>query len=160
MDMRGLLLAVVIVTSGCVAHGGATIGIRQSGRVSYGWQAGAGTLAELVAGQTYAGGHAFTYGAVHAWMPDETSSYYDSAGPLGHRETRGGLTLGGGKGVHGAGVVMGVDGGAFLGERFGEDENYRGVQLSVGVRVIDDELELYAAAEASVITYAPIAGAD
>jgi hypothetical protein len=158
--MRGLLLAMIVVESGCVMHGGATIGIRQSGRVAYGWQAGGGTFAELVAGQSYAGGHAFTYGAVHGWLPEHIDSTGQDDGTWGHREYHGGLTLGAGKGVHGGGAVFGIDGSGFAGDHFGEEANYGGVQLTAGFRVIDDELELYAAGEASMISYAPYSGAD
>lgn len=154
-----MLLAVVVVASGCVAHGGATIGIRQSGKVSYGWQAGAGTVGELVVGQSRVDGRAFTYAGLHGWGPVVLEEG-DSGGGL--HETQLGMTLGvGGGGGHGAEPVVGIDVAEFIGARDHEDESvFTGAAAIIGVRVIDGEGEMYVGAELRHADYSILDGGD
>ena|SRR5258705_10679110 len=156
--MRGLVLTIAVVASGCVAHGGAFVGIRSSGKVSYGWQAGAGTLLEGVVGQSCVRGRAFTYAAAHGWMPVVAREGSDAGGL---RQADIGLMLGAGGSGHGADLAFGLDSTAFAGARDDMDHSvFTGAALTAGIRIVDGEGEAYVGAELRHVDYSVFDGGD
>src|SRR5262245_9344733 len=136
------------LASGCVAHGGATVGIRASGKPTIGWHAGAGSFGSLVVGQSYSSEGAFTYGGIHGWYPLLFESDDD-----GHREAHVGLLVGGGAGPRGRGFVAGADARYFVGDYVGEGDQYAGACATLGVRLLGEELEVFAALQAMWLNY-------
>jgi len=133
---------LAVLVTGCVGHAGASIGVRSSGKVAIGWNAGAGTFAEATVGQSWAGGRATSYAAVHGWYPVGWDRDNESI-----REIHLGATLGAGYGPKGAGLVAGLDGRMFSGDQVRGD-TFRGAAALIGVRWLGTEGELYLGLEA------------
>jgi len=147
--VRAIALAAVVGLSGCVAHAGATVGIRPGNRtLSFGWQAGAGSYVELLVGQSYATGRAFNYGAVHGWLPARETT--GNGNGWDHRETQLGAMLGGGWAPRGRAAVVGADVREFVGAYCCHSDGYRGVAAIGGIRFLGGEAELYVGASAMV----------
>ena len=147
--VRAIALAALLGLSGCVAHGGATVGFRPGNRtLSFGWQAGAGSYVEVLVGQSYASGRAFSYGAAHGWLPAHETA--GNGNGWDHRETHLGAMLGGGWGPRGGAAVFGADVREFVGAYCCDYDGYRGLAATGGIRFLGGEAELYVGASAMV----------